>query len=111
VAWSTVISGPTAEILQSPGSLQAKQIYAQSNEGFGAQVDAVVQAYRNGDTTTERRLMEQFRLANPEEWFSENLGAGPSAKLTERYNRIYADFAASFEKTIESSPRTANRLW
>jgi TonB family protein len=102
VVLSAAISGQIAGIPQSPPTLQATGDYAQSNDRFRAQVDAIVQAYRNGDTTTGRRLIDEFRLENPEEWFSENLGSEQSAKLTERYNRIYADFAASFEKTIQA---------
>jgi TonB family protein len=102
VVLSAAMTGQIAGIPQSPPTLQATGDYAQSNDGFRAQVDAIVHAYRNGDTTTGRRLIDEFRLENPEEWFSENLGSEQSAKLTERYNRICADFAASFEKTVAS---------
>ncbi len=76
--------------------------YPQSKDGFRSQLDAIVQHYRAGDTATGRRLIDQFRLPNSEQWFTEYLGPEQSAKLTERYGRLFANFAESLEKTIEA---------
>jgi TonB family protein len=102
VVLSAAISGQIAGIPQSAAALQVTEKYAQSNDGFRAQVDAIVEAYRIGDISTGHRLIGKFCLPHPEDWFSENLRPDQSAKLTERYNRIYADFAPSFEKTVTS---------
>src|SRR6202043_3052715 len=77
-------------------------IYIQSKDGFRSQLDAIVQDYRAGDATSARHLIDQFRLPHSEEWFSEHLGPKQSAKLAERYDRLFANFAESLEKTIEA---------
>lgn len=92
----------TAETPQSSGTVQTAPLYIQSNDGFRSQLDAIVQCYRTGDTTTGRLLIDQFRLPHSEEWFTEHLGPEQSAKLTERYDRLFANFAESLEKTIEA---------
>jgi len=75
---------------------------AQSSEEFRAQVTAIVQSYREGDTTTGRQLIEQFRLPHTQDWFSEHLGSEQSADFASRYDRLYANFAESFEHTVEA---------
>lgn len=74
----------------------------QSNQEFRAQVAAIVQAYREGDTTRGRALVEHFRLPNAQGWFSEHLNPVHSADFTSRYDRLYANFAESFERTVEA---------
>jgi TonB family protein len=74
---------------------------AQSNQEFRAQVAAIVQSYRKGDTTGGRQLIEQFRLPNAKDWLSEHLNPADSAKLVSRYDRVYGSFAESFERTVE----------
>jgi len=74
----------------------------QSNDEFRAQVSAIVQAYRAGDTTKGRQSIEQFRLPNPQAWFSEHLGPQQGADLAIRYDRLYANFAESFEHTVQA---------
>jgi hypothetical protein len=89
----------TAETPQSTGTVQTTP----SKDGFRSQLDTIVGYYRTGDTTTGRHLIdEQFRLPHSEQWFSEHLGQDQSAKLTERYDRLFANFAESLEKTIEA---------
>ena len=75
---------------------------AQSNQEFRAQVAAIVQSYREGDTTKGRQLIEQFRLPNAQDWFSEHLSSEQSADFASRYDRLYANFAESFEHTVEA---------
>ncbi len=74
---------------------------AQSNQEFRAQVAAIVQSYRKGDTTGGRQLIEQFRLPNAKDWFSEHLNPADSAEFASRYDRLYASFAESFELTVK----------
>jgi TonB family protein len=93
---------PTAETPQSTGTVQTTLLYMPSKDGFRSQLDAVVQCYRTGDTTTGRHSIDQLRLPHAEEWFTEHLGPEQSAKLTERYDRLFANFEESLEKTIEA---------
>jgi TonB family protein len=89
------------ETPQSAG-VQTTPVYIQSKDGFHAQLDAIVQSYRTGDERKGRHLIDQFRLPHSEEWFSEHLGAAQSAGLAARYDRLFANFAESLEKTIET---------
>ena len=91
-----------AKTPQSPATVQTTPVYIQSKDGFRAQLDAIVQYYRAGDKGRGRHLIDQFRLPHSEEWFSEYLGPAQSAELTARYNRLFANFAESLEKTIET---------
>lgn len=94
--------GQAAESPQSSGASPTALAYAQSNDGFRSQVDAILQFYRAGDATTGRKLIDQLRLPRPDEWFSEHLGPEQSAKLAERYDRLFANFSESLEKTMEA---------
>lgn len=85
-----------AETPQSPGTVQT------TPAGFQEQLDAIVQDYREGDSTKGRQLIDQFRLPHSEEWFSEYLGPAQSAELTVRYDRLSVNFVEALEKTIES---------
>ena len=99
----SVIAIPAAA--KSPdGSRAAHDIHAdaQSNEEFRAQVAAIVQSYREGDTTRGRQLIDQFRLPHAQDWFSEHLGSEQSADLASRYDRLFANFAESLEHTVEA---------
>lgn len=69
---------------------------------FRAQVSAIIKSYRNGDTAGGRQQIEQFRLSNAQDWFSEHLGSEQGADLANRYERLYADFAESLAHTIEA---------
>jgi len=91
-----------AETPQSSGTVQTTQVDIQSKDGFHAQLDAIVQYYRAGDGKKGRYLIDQFRLSHSEEWFAEHLGPVHSAELTARYDRLFANFAESLEKTIET---------
>lgn len=75
---------------------------AQFNQEFRAQVAAIVQSYRKGDTTGGRQLIEQFRLPNAKDWFSEHLNSEQSPDFASRYDRLYENFAESFEHTVEA---------
>jgi TonB family protein len=92
----------TAESPQSSGTTQTAPMYIQSNDGFRSQLDDIVRCYRTGDTTTGRHLIDQLRLPHSEEWLTEHLRPEQSAKLTERYDRLFVNFADSLEKTIET---------
>jgi TonB family protein len=92
----------TAETPQSSGTAQTAPVYSKSNDGFRSQLDDIVRCYRTGDTTTGHHLIDQLRLPHPEEWFTEHLGAEQSAKLPERYDRLFTSFAESLEKTVEA---------
>jgi hypothetical protein len=98
---TAVAGAQTIEAPQSSGSLQTTPLYSPSKDGFRAQLDAIVQYYRKGDTTTGRHLVENLRLPYAEEWFSDHLGPEQNIKLTERYDRLFANFEESLEKTIE----------
>ena len=74
---------------------------AQSNQEFRAQVAAIVQSYRKGDATGGRQMIEQFRLPNAKDWFSEHLNPADSAEFVSRYDRLYVSFAESFELTVK----------
>jgi TonB family protein len=91
-----------AETRQSSGTVQTTPVYVQSKDGFNAQLDAIVKCYRVGDEKKGHDLIGQFRLPHSGEWFSEHLGPTQSAELTARYDRLFANFAESLEKTIES---------
>jgi len=93
---------PTAETPQSSSVTPTAPTYAESNDGFRSQVDAILQSYRVVDATTGHQLIDQFRLPHPDGWFSEHLGAEQSAKLTERYDRIFTNYSESLEKTMEA---------
>jgi len=89
----------------SPDAFRAAQdnpADAQSSDEFRAQVAAIVQSYREGDVTRGRQLIEQFRLPHAQDWFSGHLGSEQSADLANRYDRLYANFAESFEHTVEA---------
>ena len=81
---------------------QANPVAPESNEAFRGQLAAIVQSFRAGDAAAGRKLIEQFRLPNPEQWFSEHLGPEQSADLARRYDRLYANFAESLEHTVEA---------
>jgi TonB family protein len=99
---TTVAGARTAGTPQSTGTVQTTPLYSPSKDGFRSQLDAIVQYYRTGDTTTGRHLIDKLRLPHAEEWFTEHLGPEQSVKLTERYDRLFANFEESLEKTIEA---------
>ncbi|PYU50428.1 MAG: hypothetical protein DMG48_14025 [Acidobacteria bacterium] len=91
-----------AKTPQSAAAVQTTPLYIQSKDGFRAQLDEIAKCYRAGDKQKERYLINEFRLPNSEEWFSEHLGSAQSAELAARYDRLFSNFAESLEKTIES---------
>jgi TonB family protein len=74
---------------------------AQSSKEFQAQVDAIIQAYRKHDTAKGHQLIEQFRLPNAQDWFAAHLNPARSEEFASRYDRLYENFAGSFELTVE----------
>jgi TonB family protein len=95
-------SARPAETPQSLSAVQTTSAYVQSQDGFHAQLEAIVQYYRAGDEKDGRHLIDQFRLPHSGEWFSEHLGPAQSTELTTRYDRLFANFAESLEKTIKA---------
>ena len=102
VLLSVIAIATTGNCTEALWARQSVPADPQPNDEFRTQVAAIVQAYRGGDTTTGHKLIEQFRLPNPQDWFSEHLGSQQSADLAVRYDRLYANFAESFEHTIEA---------
>jgi len=95
----------TSRLVESPqslGAVQTTSAYVPSQDGFHAQLDAIVQYYRAGDEKDGRHLIDQFRLPHSVEWFSEHLGPAQSTELTTRYDRLFANFAESLENTIKA---------
>lgn len=90
----------STELLQSSAEAQPIQTFSASPDGFQSQFDAIVAAYRAGDNAGGRRLLNQFQLPRAEEWLTEHLGQERAGKFTERYNRLFPNFADSLEKTI-----------
>jgi TonB family protein len=98
---SMAVCPSTAKSRSSFRDKEDTRAHAQSNEEFRAQVAAIIQSYRKGDTTGGRQLIEQFRLPNAKDWFSEHLNPADSVELANRYDRLYTNFAESFERTVE----------
>jgi TonB family protein len=73
---------------------------SESPAGFDSQFSAIVGAYQAGDKALGKQLIEQFRLPQEEGWFTEHLGAEHSRDLTERYDKLFAAFAAELESSI-----------
>jgi TonB family protein len=90
----------TVESSQLTGTDQAPPIYVRN--GFHAQIQSIVQHYRDGDKEKGRAAIDELRLPRAEDWFSEHLGPEHSAELTVRYDRLFANFADSLEATIKS---------
>ena len=85
---------------QSTVDAQPKYSFAESQDGFHVELSAIIDTYRGGDKVRGQQLIEQFRLPHPENWFTEHLGATHSAALTERYDKLFAAFAAELERNI-----------
>jgi hypothetical protein len=93
----------SAERPQSSLAAQPNQVFAESTDGFRSQFAAIVEAYRAGDKVTGENLLEQFRLPHSDQWFGEHLGTEESAKLTERYDKLFPVFAADLEHAISEA--------
>jgi len=72
------------------------------SDEFREQVASIIRSYRAGDATAGRKLIEQFRLPEPENWFSQHFDSERGAELAKRYERLYDNFAESFEHTVEA---------
>ncbi len=95
----TVAPGGSFAQAQAP-QVQAAPVYPATDAGFNAQMSAVLDAYQGGDKATGQRLIEQFRLPRPQDWFAEKFGPEQAEALTRRYNRL-ADGYTNY----------ADRLW
>ena len=93
----------SAHSSQSAGDVQSRPSISESPDGFNAQFSAILGAYQAGNKPLGKQLIEQFRLAHPEEWFTEHLGVDRSRTLTERYDKLFAAFAADLELSILDS--------
>ena len=85
---------------QSVDDAHPKPNISQSPDGYNVQFSAILEAYKAGNKSLGKELIEQFRLPQPGEWFTEHLGAERSKALTERYDRLFAAFAADMELGI-----------
>jgi TonB family protein len=101
-----VIAIPTAAAARSESRDDHSSADVQSGKNFQAQIAAIIQAYRKHDAAKGHQLIEQFRLPNPEAWFSEHLNPARSAEFTERYERAYTNFAEALENTVEEIVET-----
>jgi TonB family protein len=73
---------------------------SQSPAGFDTQFSAIVGAYQSGDKALGKQLIQQFRLPQPEAWFTEHISSEQSKALVERYDKLFAAFAAELESNI-----------
>ncbi len=89
----------STELRQVSVAVQSTETFSATADGFQSQFNAILAAYRAGDNTAGRRLIEQFRLPRAGEWMTEHFGQQEGAKLTERYDRLFPNFADSLEKT------------
>lgn len=85
----------------SQANPQPATIYPETEDGFRNQLNAAVDAYKVGDAAAAQRLMEQFRLPDPNAWFAEDFHPDQSAKLADRYTEESSGFVASLAKTID----------
>jgi TonB family protein len=98
--------GRTTEFSRTSVAAQSVQTFSASAEGFRSQFNSTIEAYRVGGETSGRQALNLFQLPGSEEWLTERLGPDPSGKFTERYNRLFLNFADSLEKTIGDVQRT-----
>jgi len=94
------VSNPGAAEPQAPPE-SAGPNYPQTADGFKAQIDASVEAYKAGDAARGRRLLEQFRLPHPAEWFANQFGAEQGGKLAQRYDRIFEIYLNSLDNDLQ----------
>lgn len=100
----------SGEHLQSSPAAQPRQDFVESPDGFYSQFSAIVEAYRAGDKPAGQRLIEQFRLPAPGQWFADHLGTDVSANLTERYDKLFSRFAADLERNISDELENRENL-
>jgi TonB family protein len=85
---------------QSVTDVRSRPNVSESPAGFDAQFSAIVWAYQSGDKTLGEHLIEQFRLPQSEAWFTDHISAEQSRALAERYEKLFAAFAAELESNI-----------
>ena len=79
---------PGESSVQTPAE-QVAPTYPQTEDGFNAQIAAAVAAYGKGDAAAGRRLLEQFRMSQSDQWFALNFGPEQSETLAKRYDRLF----------------------
>ena len=108
---------PTAQAQEMPGGTQSVPNpgaaephtppapsgpnYPQTADGFKAQMDAAVEAYKAGDAARGRRLLEQFRLPHPDMWFAEQFGAEQGGELDQRYDRLFEIYLKTMDNDLQ----------
>jgi TonB family protein len=95
---TTSLAYPTTD--QSVATAAPHSDIPQSSAGFAAQFSATVGAYQSGDKALGKQLIEQFRLPQPERWFAGHMSPEQGKVLTERYDALFASFAAEVESNI-----------
>jgi len=93
-------AGPNCASAQAPQE-QAAPVYPQTKDGLKDQMATAVEAYRRGDAVAGRRLLEQFRMPQSDQWFAANFGPERGATLAKRYDRIFEKYLQSTEKTLQ----------
>jgi hypothetical protein len=84
----------------APAQAPAPASFEQSDDGFRTQITTILLAYKAGDETTGRLLIQQLELPDPAAWLSQHLGSDGASKLTERYSRLYQGFSESLDQTM-----------
>jgi len=75
--------------------------YAESEEGWKSQVQAILDAYRTGGLEKGKPLLEEFRIPRPSEYFAEHLGPERMDEYAQRYGRLFDVFATSLDGTLQ----------
>ncbi len=88
---------------------QTPPAYPQTADGFSAQFSAVVQAYQKGDASEGRRLLEQFRIQRPTDWFGEQIRPELNEILAERYIRLFETYVNRTENKLQDLARAKGR--
>ena len=92
----------TTDFPKLADTVQAAASDTQSTDRFRSQIAAIVESFRAHNETMGHQLIDQFRLPNPQGWFSEHMGPEKSAELANRYDRLYTNFAEAFELTVQA---------
>ena len=74
--------------------------YPQTAEGLASQFSAALDAYKQGNSTEGRHVLEQFRLPRPVDWFGEQIRPELNEILAKRYNRLFEQFLNQTENML-----------
>jgi hypothetical protein len=75
--------------------------YPQTADGFKAQMNAAVEAYKAGDAARGRRMLEQFRLPHSDTWFAQQFGAEQGGELAQRYDRLFEIYLKTMDNDLQ----------